>query len=349
MNTVVAEKTSPKEVIYDLHELTGIDTGGIMVPLPGFDRLPEGVPHYEADPTHEFDKKLVRWILYALQNSHRRKRVQLVGPTRCGKTSTVRELLLRARIPAIFVQCHPDMEIYDLFGDWVLGEKGMVKVFGPVTQAMKNGWVVVLEERDTLSPKVNAALHGLMDTGIVVLEKFGGEVVKAEKGFAMLATANTSGNGDSSGIYPTSLIQSAASNLRWLNVSTDYLAKEKEIALLNRIYLPKVKKGTEQSALKMTINSLVDFANETRRAVKAGQMMVPFATGSIRECLDAYLALGSIREGVEGAYLNGIGDSDLAAGEEFYKNVVNVFDYLDVGSSTSGNGGSTTAGTAMGG
>jgi MoxR-like ATPase len=323
MNANVAS-TDRKAVEYDVATLTSIDTGGKKPVLRGYDCLPADAPVYAQDPNHEFDKDLVKAILYGLAYRRKQKFVQIVGPTRCGKTSTLRELFARTNLPALFIQCHPDMEITDLFGTWVLGEKGMVKVYGPVVTAMLRGWTVVLEERDSLKPGVNQALHGLMDTGMVILPQFGGEIVKAHEDFAMFATANTNGNGDEQGIFLASLAQAASSNMRWLNVNADYLPQAKEEALLLRTYLPLVSGAVEKKATTDLVKGFVAFANETRNSVKAGKMLVPCSTGSLRHALDVWMAMGSVRTGIEMAYLNGIGSADRAVAEEVYKNQINV-------------------------
>jgi cobaltochelatase CobS len=311
--------------VYDVASLTGIDTGDKKPVINGYDRLPPDAPMYELNPHHEFEKHVVKAILYGLANRRRNKFVQFVGPTRCGKTSTLRELFGRANIPAVFIQCDPDMEVSDLLCSWVLTEKGMVKAYEALVLAMKNGWAAVLEERDSLKPGCNQALHGLMDSGQVLLRQFGGEIVKGHPDFAMFATANTNGNGDEQGIYPAALVQAASSNMRWLNVSVDYMAADKEEAMLLRRFLPMFKDAKEKKATTALVKGLVTFANETRKAVKGGRMLVPCSTGTLVQTLDVWTTFGDVRTAIEMAYLNGIGSADRAVSEEAYKNQIGLF------------------------
>lgn len=181
----------------------------------------------------------------------------LWGPMGSGKTSGVLEMCSRMNIPVQLVSCHSRLETPELVGRYVLNDEGgMDFVDGPLTTAMRHGHLLILDEIDLLDPGTAAGLNGLRE-GLPLTIPETGESVRAKKGFRLVVTANTQGNGDEHGVYPGTNRLNQAFLDGFCGMRVDYATADAEIDILRDV-LP----GHDDRLLER----MVDIANQIRRA-----------------------------------------------------------------------------------
>ncbi|MCL8061204.1 AAA family ATPase [Pseudomonas aeruginosa] len=173
---------------------------------PGFAEGHQWMHHVAPKKKYFFREMLVKpfmsWLYAPFGDS-----CMLLGPTGSGKSSLVEQVTAHLNWPCITVSAHSRMEMPELTGynlpvtDPVSGDLNTKFVDGPLTQAMRNGFVFVLDEYDTLDPAVTVGLHAVMEGRPLVIAENNGEVVKPHANFRFVACGNTAGQGDASGVH----------------------------------------------------------------------------------------------------------------------------------------------------
>ncbi|WP_137887447.1 AAA family ATPase [Pseudomonas sp. 2FE] len=180
----------------------------------------------------------------------------LLGPTGSGKSSLVEQITAQLNWPCLTVSAHSRMEMPELTGynlpvtDPVSGDLNTKFVDGPLTLAMRNGFVFVLDEYDTLDPAVTVGLHAVMEGRPLVIAENNGEVIHAHPNFRFVACGNTAGQGDETGGYAATMQQNLASLDRFRVFEVPYLDADNEVATLVAA-LPMLPEELAQKMVKV--------------------------------------------------------------------------------------------------
>ena len=199
---------------------------------------------------HESSRDVVVWFLNAQEPLY------IFGPTGCGKTTCIKQLAARLNYPVFEVTGHGRLEFADLVGHLTVKNGNMTFEYGPLALAMRYGALLLLNEIDLTSPEIAAGLNSVLDGSPLCIAENGGELIVPHPMFRMVATANTNGGGDDTGLYQGTQRQ----NLAWLDrfclCEVGYPAPDVEKALLERQFpvLPKEIR-----------HKLVDYAGEVRK------------------------------------------------------------------------------------
>ncbi|KAJ8907200.1 hypothetical protein NDN08_003681 [Rhodosorus marinus] len=120
--------------------------------------------------------------------------VLLQGPTAAGKTSLVSYLARRTKHKIIRINNHEHTDVAEYLGGYIVNEDG-VPCFkeGPLVEAARKGWWIVLDELNLAPGEVLEALNRLLDDNRELTIPETGEVVKASPKFALFATQNPPG------------------------------------------------------------------------------------------------------------------------------------------------------------
>jgi hypothetical protein len=116
-----------------------------------------------------------------------------------GKTMMIEQACATSNREYVRVQITPETDEDDLIGGFRLLNGETVFAKGPVIKAMEAGAILLIDEIDRGSNKL-MCLQGVLE-GKPVLIKKTGEVIKPAKGFNVIATANTKGQGDEAGRF----------------------------------------------------------------------------------------------------------------------------------------------------
>lgn len=151
----------------------------------------------------------------------------------------------------------PELTGYNLpYTDPVSGDLSTKFVDGPLTEAMRKGYVFVLDEYDTLDPAVSVGLHAVMEGRPLVIAENGGEVIFPHANFRFIACGNTAGQSDDSGVYAATMQQNLATLDRFRVFKVPYLTHDDEVSTIMDA-VPNVPKELVENMVKIA-NSIRD-------------------------------------------------------------------------------------------
>lgn len=220
----------------------------------------------------------------------------ITGPTGSGKTSLVMETAARLHWPVQSLTMTGRTEFAELRGQFVLcsREPGQPPQtlfrYGPLAKAMKRGHILLINELDLADPAELSGLNDVLEGRPLVITENGGEIIKPHPRFRVIATGNSAGAGDSSGLYQGVQTQNLAAMDRYRMTVVDYPDEEVERMILKKavpglsdtvieIMLKvarKVRKsfigedGSGTLSLTLSTRTLVRWANLTVRAKAMG-------------------------------------------------------------------------------
>lgn len=116
----------------------------------------------------------------------------LIGDTGTGKTSAIRYVAAKVGAPYRRVNLNGATTADELVGKTLIKSGATYWTDGVLTQAMREGWWLVLDELNAALPEVLFVLQSLLDDDrmIVLGEKEGGEIVRPHANFRLFATMN---------------------------------------------------------------------------------------------------------------------------------------------------------------
>ncbi len=116
--------------------------------------------------------------------------VLLKGPTGTGKSRFVEYMAHQLDKKMLTVACHEETSSTDLIGRYIIKGTETVWLDGPLTVAVRNGYILYLDEIAEARPDVIVAIHPLTDhRRMLYIDKLG-ETVKAHKDFMLVASFN---------------------------------------------------------------------------------------------------------------------------------------------------------------
>ena len=230
--------------------------------------LIDGLP--PADDNYLFPVNTTRDILLGMMSGGK---IYAVGPTGSGKTTIFEQIASRLGRPFFRQQFHGEMEPSELLGTWTVGKGGeMVYLYSGLAQALSKPAVICFDEFDSGNPAVTAIANALLEGKPLVLSNKGGEVVPVHPDAILVATGNTNGMGDDTGLYTSTTVQSFATMNRFqMFVVIDYMKAPEETSLLMSIY------GAKGMPVK-EIEDMVKVANLIRDGFIAGKITAVMST-----------------------------------------------------------------------
>ena len=205
---------------------------------------------------HESSRDMVVWFvnLQGAQGAH--EPLYVFGPTGCGKTSCIKQLAARLNYPIFEVTGHGRLEFADLVGHLTVKDGNMTFEYGPLALAMRYGAVLLLNEIDLTSPEIAAGLNSVLDGSPLCIAENGGEIIQPHPMFRFVATANTNGAGDDTGLYQGTQRQ----NLAWLDRFTICEVGYPDVTVEKKLLFQRFPSLPETLCATM-----VDYANEVRK------------------------------------------------------------------------------------
>lgn len=144
------------------------------------DSIPSGVPEY-IDDGNNYVERIVRAMYYF-------KQCALIGPSGTGKTHIIYLIAELTGLPVWEVNCGLQTSSYDLIGRYIgLGKENWID--GQVTQWLRHGGILYLDEANMMKQDVATRLNSILDTrGHLVLTEKDNEIVRRHQyGFCIIA------------------------------------------------------------------------------------------------------------------------------------------------------------------
>lgn len=237
--------------------------------VQGFDMRTPFVP--SIDPDYQFRKDLLSDLL-AWHMLGGTEGLYLAGPTGSGKSTLITQVAARLNIPVQRITAHSRLETPELIGHYALVNGSMTFVDGPLTTAMREGHWFLLDEIDLLDPATAAGLNGIVEGSPLVIPEKNGEMVNPATDFRFIATGNTAGAGDQTGLYQGTMRQNLAFLDRFWMVEVGYPEPEQEKQILANI-APGIPEDIR--------DGMIAYATEIRKLFIAGQLEMTLSTRTL--------------------------------------------------------------------
>jgi MoxR-like ATPase len=118
------------------------------------------------------------------------------GESGTGKSTAARVIASRCGLPFVAINCSTNIEESDIFGTMIpnpekssADDAEFIWKDGPLTKAIRNGYVGIIEELGFGRPGVLGKINSLLDEARQI-DLPNGEVLKAHKNFRLIATTN---------------------------------------------------------------------------------------------------------------------------------------------------------------
>lgn len=265
---------------FPIGQTFGIQAPATMV-VEGFED--DQHPSIPAKKEYLFRNEHLRDVLAFLANPLG-DALYLTGPTGSGKTSLICQVASRLNWPVHQVTCHGRLELNDLIGQFMLVNGSMSFVHGPLAKAVRDGHLLILNEIDLMDPSELSGLNDIIEGQPLMIPQNGGEVIKPHPKFRLIATGNSAGQGDQSGLYQGVMQQNLAflDRFRLMEVGYPEASVEKDIlkSVLASMGIPV------DSVMEALTENMIKVANEIRKlfiggADSAGELSVTMSTRTL--------------------------------------------------------------------
>ena len=114
----------------------------------------------------------------------------LKGPTGSGKSRFIEYMANELNKTLVTVSCHEETSATDLIGRFIIKGAETIWIDGPLSIAVKNGYILYLDEVAEARPDVIVAIHSLTDHRRELFIDKLGETIKAHPDFLLVASFN---------------------------------------------------------------------------------------------------------------------------------------------------------------
>lgn len=262
----------------------------------------------EVDDRYVWNIDLLKKVITGLALN---KNVLLWGYHGTGKTSVIKQICARTQRPFIRKQHTINMQESDVLGQWTVKEGNTVFQLGPLAMAMIHGWVYCADEYDFAMPSVLAVYQPVMEGEPLMIADAPPEFRKItpHPDFRFVATGNTNGTGDESGLYQGTMIQNSANYSRFgITVEVEYMEPAiEEAILISQTKIDKIAAG-----------KIVKLANKIRDMFKEGKISTTISPREMITAAQLGIAYGAEwKLGMELAFSNRLSRVDKKVLEEY--------------------------------
>jgi len=235
-------------------------------------------PSRSVNPNFYFDPDATIKVLQCMLMPARNK-LWLRGPTGCGKTDLVRQVMIKLGRGLITIDGHAYLKVSQLIGQPLAREGSTHYALAGVPVALREGCTLLLNELDALNPDCLNLLKPVLDdpssVRIQAPEHYGFDnastlpylEVFAHPDFRLCATSNTRGDGEGTLDYVNTYQQSIADRRRFLlNFEMGYLPEKAEAQILMSYFPPVFDDDNDLvgGLLKAEALTLTRIANKVR-------------------------------------------------------------------------------------
>lgn len=114
----------------------------------------------------------------------------LKGPTGTGKSRFIEYMAFKLNKKLLTISCHEETSSTDLIGRFIIKGAETIWLDGPLTTAVKEGYIIYLDEIAEARPDVIVAIHSLTDHRRELFIDKLGQTFKAHEDFMLVASFN---------------------------------------------------------------------------------------------------------------------------------------------------------------
>lgn len=260
----------------------------------------------EIDSNYIFQIDLLKNVLMGIEENIP---TLLWGHAGVGKSTMYEQVCARTNRPYMRVQHTANTEESHIVGQILANKEGTYFEPGPLALAMKHGFVYNADEYDFAHASILAVYQPVLEGKPLVIKEAPAEwrVIKPHKNFRFVATGNTNGSGDETGLYAGTNMGNAANYSRFgITDHVQYMPKKQESAVI------AAQADIDIDDAKV----IVDFATKIREAFDSSQMSSTIGPRELIYAAKIGLRKGSFRRGIELSFINRLGvvDREVASG-----------------------------------
>ena len=190
---------------------------------------------------------------------------------------------------------------------------------GPLATAMKEGFILLINEIDLMDPAELAGLNDVLEGRPLVIAENAGEIIHPHENFRVIVTANSNGGGDATGLYQGIQNQNLAAMDRYRTLLVDYPTADTEKKILAKV-APQLPAALHQKMVKLAkeIRSAFIGADGTR-----GNLSVTMSTRTLVRwaelTVDFLGAPNAVKEALKPSLLNRCNADERVAIDELAK------------------------------
>jgi cobaltochelatase CobS len=224
-----------------------------------------------------------------------------------GKTTLWEQIHARMNRPLLRVQHTDTTEEAHIVGQMVVRDGATEFDYGPLAEAMIRGWTYLADEYDFAHPAVIAVYQAVLEGKPLYIKEAPPHqrLVKPHANFRFIATGNTNGSGDDTGLYSGTKIGNAAAYSRFgVTIQCHYPEPEVESKIV------RANIGVPQEIA----DKMVDLAGRIREMYGQGELSLPISPRElIRATILGAVKGGQFLKGLELAYINRLDNTQAEA------------------------------------
>lgn len=306
-----------------MHELFKLGTNklafsaatGKPIPLTVLDRNTVPEPHLipEFDDGYIFNVDTLKSLLIGIEMGIP---TYIYGHAGLGKSTIWEQIAAATNRPMRRVQHTVNTEESHIVGQYVVvhvedPKTGELKAktefqLGDLPLAMLNGEIFMADEYDRAYPSVLSVYQAVLEGKPLHIKEAPPEfrLIRPHPQFRFVATGNTNGAGDDTGLYQATVVQDAATFERFGIVERiDYMDEKEEVAIL------KAKTRCSEKDAK----NVVRYANEIRKNAFPKEVSLTIGPRVMINMVNVGIRRSNMLKGVEVAYANRLPESERRA------------------------------------
>ena len=261
---------------------------------------------FAVDPNYVWNIDLLKKVLLALEIN---MPCFLWGHAGTGKSTAAMQATAATGRPAMRIQHTANMEESHVLGQWIVQDGATKFELGPLPYAMLHGLTYIADEYDFALPQILSVYQPVLEGNPLVIKEadHANRVIKPHPAFRFIATGNTNGTGDDTGLYQGTRLQNAANFERFGIVEeVKYPDKKIEIKLVSNQAYVDVEKA----------EIVVNYGNMIREAYSNNKIGAAISPRALINACKIAKRLGSLRQGLTLAYINRLSRVDQEVARE---------------------------------
>lgn len=303
-------KNSKKEEV-EWHTVKFSDLMEAEPPYPIFEEL--SIPKKPQDSTPPLSTSYIfdlQHVCAALLAWKLGEPMWIVGPSGCGKTEFSRQMAALLNLGFYRLNFERRITRGMAFGqDRIMAVNGTpVQKFikGIITQAIQEPSVLLLDEWDHADNQTRMAMQPVLEGDDLRLLELGVKRIKRHKKCLIIATSNTWGTGDESGLYGhgVEMINFSTINRFTVKIQMDYPSEDEEILALHDFHTGIT------SDQRRAIKNITKITSLVRDGFKNGTVTFPVTTRDVFAWVAKYLLIDDIYKTAELTFLSAFPERD---------------------------------------